>query len=106
MSNPRKVPVQLALPIGLHPKVAPAIKPLYQTSDRCRMVVREWQILLELEGRVGKTLGDLARMTGASERTVRRDLAVLEEAGFPIVDTMTDSGKRWRVADWREEGVA
>jgi hypothetical protein len=104
VSNIKRAPVQLALPIGLRPKApAPVVKPQYQTSERCRQVVREWQILLQLEGRVGKTLGELAAMTEASTRTIRRDLAVLEEAGFPLVNGMTESGKRWRVELWRND---
>lgn len=106
MFKKKPVGVQLSLPI--EPQLlppTPVAKQKYRTSSRCAMVIREWQILLELEGRTWKTLHELAGKTGVSQRTIRRDLAVLEEAGFPLVDDVFDeSGRRgWRVADWRKE---
>ncbi len=48
-------------------------------------VRRQWQILVWLTGvRYGLTLDDLATRTKASPRTIRRDLDVLVDAGFPI----------------------
>ena len=72
---------------------------------RNQQVIREWRVLRELEGRVGKTLDELASIAGVSMRTIRRDLDVLQEAGFPIIDQRTDSGRRWRVCDWRKEAA-
>jgi len=48
-------------------------------------LVRQWTLLQELAvSRFGRTATELARAVEASARTVRRDLADLEAAGFPI----------------------
>lgn len=60
--------------------------------ERHGEIVRQWRILLALEGRArGMTLAELRESAGdgVSERTVRRDLSALAQAGFPI-----DTGKR------------
>ncbi len=60
--------------------------------ERHGEIVRQWRILLTLEGRAHPmTLADVREAAGdiVSERTVRRDLAALAQAGFPI-----DIGKR------------
>ena len=55
--------------------------------ERHGEIVRQWRILLALEGRArGLTLAQ-ARVVagdGVSERTIRRDLDALTQAGFPI----------------------
>jgi len=74
------------------------------SHSRGRSVIREWQILRSIEGRAGKTLAELAALHGVHQRTIRRDIQVLEAAGFPVVDEWTESGRRWRVVvDWRKE---
>ncbi len=55
--------------------------------ERHGEIVRQWRILLALESRArGMTLGDARESAGdgVSERTVRRDLSALAQAGFPI----------------------
>jgi predicted DNA-binding transcriptional regulator YafY len=59
--------------------------------ERHGEIVRQWRILLALEGRArGMTLADVkaAAGDGVGERTIRRDLDALAQAGFPI-----DTGK-------------
>ena len=74
-------------------------------ARRNRQIVRELQLLLLLEQtRVGVTLRELASQLLVTERTIRRALAALEEAGVTLVDTQDDSGaSRWRVFNWRKE---
>lgn len=48
------------------------------------------------------TIAQLARETGVSTRTIRRDLEVLQEAGIPLVDEIDPNTditpvRRWRV---------
>jgi predicted DNA-binding transcriptional regulator YafY len=55
--------------------------------ERHAEIVRQWRILLALEGRArALSLRDLqeAAGEGVSERTIRRDLNALAQAGFPI----------------------
>ena len=61
-------------------------------------VIRQWTLLKELEGSRTSTIDGLAERTGVTTRTIRRDLAALQEAGFPIYDDVGDDGKkRWRL---------
>ena len=71
---------------------------------RNRQVVRELQMVLTLERqRHGLTLHELAAKFGVTDRTIRRDLEALEEAGVPVV--VEDDSRRWRVLDWRKEAA-
>lgn len=68
---------------------------------RNRQIVRELRLLLMLrKARIGYTLGHLAREMDVTERTIRRDLEALQEAGISLVQ---DEAHRWRVFNWREE---
>ena len=62
-------------------------------------VIRQWQILREIEAhRTGVTIHQLARSTGVSTRTIRRDLQALQEAGFSVFDEGEENEtKRWRL---------
>jgi len=62
-------------------------------------VIRQWQILREIESRrVGVTIHELARQVKVSTRTIRRDLQALQEAGFSVFDEGEDNEtKRWRL---------
>jgi predicted DNA-binding transcriptional regulator YafY len=82
---------------------------------RNRQVVRQWQIVRQIEGRHGKTLRELAEAFGVTTRTIRRDLEALEEAGFPLVDELEErcgaldypiaDARCWRIVDWRKEAA-
>lgn len=55
--------------------------------ERHSEIVRQWRLLLALEGRArGLTLAELqeAAGEGVSDRTIRRDLTALSQAGFPV----------------------
>lgn len=58
-------------------------------------VIRQWTILKELEASRRATIDDLARQTGVTTRTIRRDLDALQEAGFPLFDETHDGKKYW-----------
>lgn len=62
-------------------------------------VIRQWQILREIESRRGGvTIHELSRHTGVSTRTIRRDLQALQEAGFAVYDEgETNETKRWKL---------
>jgi len=62
-------------------------------------VIRQWQVLREIEARrAGVTIHELARLTGVSTRTIRRDLTALQEAGFAVYDEGdTHETKRWKL---------
>lgn len=61
-------------------------------------VIRQWKLLLHLDNRAaGISVDDLARELAVTKRTVWRDLAALQEAGFPLVDEKRDRKTIWRV---------
>jgi predicted DNA-binding transcriptional regulator YafY len=66
---------------------------------RNQEVIRQWQVLREIEARrTGVTIHELSRIAGVSTRTVRRDLQALQEAGFAIFDEgAANETKRWRL---------
>ena len=61
--------------------------------ERHTEIVRQWRLLLAMEGRArGLTLAELqeAAGEGVSDRTIRRDLNALAQAGFPIESSRAD----------------
>jgi predicted DNA-binding transcriptional regulator YafY len=65
---------------------------------RSREVVRQWQVLRSLAAsHHGLTVDALAAEQGVTSRTVRRDLAALERAGFPLFQEAGGDRLRWKV---------
>jgi predicted DNA-binding transcriptional regulator YafY len=66
---------------------------------RTQEVIRQWKVLHALESsRHGATIDGLAGELDVTTRTIRRDLAALQEAGFPLYDERDDDGRaRWRL---------
>lgn len=65
-------------------------------------LVRQWTMLTRLSTRhYGMTLQELAQELDVTERTIRRDIGALQEAGFPLeAETMPQEEhgvKRWRL---------
>lgn len=62
-------------------------------------VIRQWQVLREIETRrTGATIHELAALVHVSTRTIRRDLQALQEAGFAVYDEGEENEtKRWRI---------
>lgn len=66
---------------------------------RNQEVIRQWRLLHALESsRHGATIDGLASELEVTTRTIRRDLAALQEAGFALYDEHDDQGRvRWRL---------
>jgi proteasome accessory factor B len=66
---------------------------------RNQEVIRQWRVLHALESsRHGVAIPALAGELNVTTRTIRRDLAALQEAGFPLFDERDDEGGvRWRL---------
>ena len=66
---------------------------------RNQEVIRQWKVLHALESsRHGVHIDALADELEVTSRTIRRDLAALQEAGFALYDTHDDNGRvRWRL---------
>jgi predicted DNA-binding transcriptional regulator YafY len=59
-------------------------------------VIRHWQMLLHIDAtRTGVSVPDLAKRFKVTTRTVWRDLAALQEVGFPLVDDKRDRITYW-----------
>jgi predicted DNA-binding transcriptional regulator YafY len=62
-------------------------------------VIRQWKILKTIESGRYTTAGELASEHGVTERTIRRDIEALQEAGFPLYDDRADGRKVWRLVE-------
>ncbi len=62
-------------------------------------VIRQWKILKRIEAGRYTTAQDLADEHGVTERTIRRDIEALQEAGFPLYDERNEGRKVWRLID-------
>jgi len=60
-------------------------------------VIRQWRILKTIEAGRYTTALDLAEEHGVTERTIRRDIEALQDAGFPLYDDRIDGRKVWRL---------
>jgi predicted DNA-binding transcriptional regulator YafY len=62
-------------------------------------VIRQWNIIRALDGvRQGASVQELAARASVSVRTIWRDLAALQEAGFPLYDEKIDGRSFWRMS--------
>ena len=66
---------------------------------RNQEVIRQWRVLHALESsRHGVSIDALAKELEVTTRTIRRDLAALQEAGFALYDERDEDGHvRWRI---------
>jgi predicted DNA-binding transcriptional regulator YafY len=58
-------------------------------------VIRQWSILRDLEASRRLTIDELAKRTGVTTRTIRRDLEALQASGFPLYDETIDGKRYW-----------
>jgi predicted DNA-binding transcriptional regulator YafY len=66
---------------------------------RNAQLIRQWAILKQIESTRWSTIPDLASRHLVSTKTIRRDLAALMEAGFPLYDERYDGKVYWRLAE-------
>ena len=67
---------------------------------RGEQLARQWRILRTIESRShGVTVADLAEAEGCHPRTVWRDLAAIQEAGFPLYSEKEGRQSRWSFVD-------
>jgi predicted DNA-binding transcriptional regulator YafY len=62
-------------------------------------VIRQWKILKRIEAGRYTTAQDMAAEHDVTERTIRRDIEALQEAGFPLYDERSEGRKVWRLVD-------
>jgi predicted DNA-binding transcriptional regulator YafY len=62
-------------------------------------LIRQWAILKQIETNRWTTIVDLADKHAVSTKTIRRDLAALSEAGFPLYDERYDGKVYWKFSD-------
>jgi proteasome accessory factor B len=61
-------------------------------------IVRQWDIVRTLEQAVhGKSIRALAEQAHVNQRTIRRDLEVIEDAGFGLEQVIVGGEKRWKL---------
>jgi predicted DNA-binding transcriptional regulator YafY len=66
---------------------------------RNAQLIRQWAILKQIESTRWSTIPDLADRHFVSTKTIRRDLAALMEAGFPLYDERYEGKVYWRLAE-------
>ena len=62
-------------------------------------VIRQWKILKTIEAGRFTSTARLAAVHGVTERTIRRDIEALQEAGFPLYDDRANGKKVWRLVE-------
>jgi len=61
-------------------------------------VIRQWKILRSIEAaRYGLSVAEMAAIGQVTPRTIWRDLAALQDAGFPLVDESRDNRTYWKI---------
>lgn len=68
--------------------------------ERGREIVRQWSILRKIANARDWTVPRLAGEFGVCTRTVYRDLAALQAAGFPLYDEDRDGKRYWLLESW------
>src|ERR1044071_8171578 len=64
---------------------------------RNAQLIRQWAMLKQIETNRWTTISDMADNHNVSTKTIRRDLAALMEAGFPLYDERYDGKVYWRL---------
>jgi predicted DNA-binding transcriptional regulator YafY len=65
---------------------------------RNQELIRQWEILRALDSTpTGVTVQKLSRQRRVVERTIRRDLDALQEAGFPLYSDKVDGSTFWKI---------
>jgi len=69
-------------------------------------VIRQWKVLKTVEAGHFTSTARLAAAHGVTERTIRRDIEALQEAGFPLYDDRADGKKVWRLVEGYRQRLA
>ena len=69
-------------------------------------VIRQWKILKTIEKGRFTSSAKLAADYGVTERTIRRDVEALQEAGFPLYDDRAEGKKVWRLVEGYQQKLA
>jgi predicted DNA-binding transcriptional regulator YafY len=69
-------------------------------------VIRQWKILRRIEAGRLTTVRDLAEEHQVTDRTIRRDLEALQEAGFPLYDDRRDGRRVWRLVEGHRQRLS
>jgi len=78
----------------------------YNSLVRNAEVIRQWKILKTIEAGRFISSARLAKEHGVTERTIRRDVEALQEAGFPLYDDRADGRKVWRLVEGYRQKLA
>lgn len=68
-------------------------------------MIRQWRILKTIEAGRYTSSKELGDEHGVTERTIRRDIEALQEAGFPLYDDETGGRRIWRLVDGYRQRV-
>lgn len=68
--------------------------------ERGKEIVRQWNILRQVARARDWTVPKLAREHRVSTRTIYRDLAALQAAGFPLYNEEHEGSVYWRLENW------
>ena len=81
------------------------LKRVNSTMTEASPLVRQWILLRTLCARhYGATVKEMSAEMGVSEKTIRRDLETFQSAGFPLVETVEDFGrKKWHIEAGKHE---
>ncbi len=70
-----------------------------------QQLLRQWKILQHLaDSKIGYTIQELVDIFEVSMRSIQRDIALLQIAGFPLEDvTASRNLKRWKMRPFSEQ---
>lgn len=68
-------------------------------------MIRQWRILKTIEAGRYTSSRELAEENDVTERTIRRDIEALQEAGFPLYDDETGGRRIWRLVEGYRQRV-
>jgi predicted DNA-binding transcriptional regulator YafY len=66
---------------------------------RNEQLIRQWNIIRQLDSKFGVTVTQLMQEFRITRRTIERDFVALEEAGFPLTYEVIEGQKRWKIMD-------
>jgi len=80
-----------------------------RSMDQQSPLLRQWILLRSLSARrYGATVREMAAETGVNDKTIRRDLQVFRDVGFPLEETLGDFGRKtWHLpSQWNQPAMS